>query len=305
MPELEQLAAMARNAEKRGDFPEELRLWRQALELVPRDSEEFEIINHRVQVLSATVDRGAQASKPDHKWLKKFGPLAPILLLLWKLKAVVLLALSKGKLLLFGLGKFSTFSSMLISMGAYWAIYGWRFALGIVISIYVHEMGHVWALRQFGISASAPMFIPFLGAFVRMNQRPANPVEDARVGLAGPIWGTGFAIAAFIWYAVADQPAVGAIAHFAAWINLFNLLPVWQLDGNRGFAALASMQRWIIVCLFVFAWGVTRDGLLVLLVIAAVLRAFDAHAPVERDRGVLVRFAFLIVALAAVLQVAS
>lgn len=304
MPELEQLAAMARNAERRGDFTEELRLWRQALQLVSPGSEEFEIINHRVQVLSATVDSGVTAvAKPDHNWLKKLGPLAPVLLILWKLKGFVLLALSKGKLLLFGLGKFSTFSSMLVSMGAYWALYGWLFALGIVISIYVHEMGHVWALRQFGFSASAPMFIPFLGAFVRMNQRPANPVEDARVGLAGPIWGTGFAIAAFVWYAIADQPAVGAIAHFAAWINLFNLLPVWQLDGARGFAALSKSQRMLIVGIMAAAGFLIGEGFLYVLAVCGVIRIFTKDAPEKGDARALIQFAGLLIVLSMLMAI--
>ena len=86
-----------------------------------------------------------------------------------------------------------------------------------------------------------------------MKQHPANPVEDARVGLAGPIWGTAFAIAAFLFYMMTDEQAVGAIAHFSAWINLFNLLPVWQLDGARGFKALSKQQR--IVIAFMVAIG--------------------------------------------------
>ena len=274
MPELEQLAAMARNAETRGDFPEELRIWRQALELVPRDSEEFEIINHRVQVLSATIDRGATAAKPDHKWLKKFGPLGPDTPAALEVKGRRTPRAVQGQTAAVRPGQVQHLRQHAISMGAYWAIYGWRFALGIVISIYVHEMGHVWALRQFGISASAPMFIPFLGAFVRMNQRPANPVEDARVGLAGPIWGTGFAIAAFIWYVLADQPAVGAIAHFAAWINLFNLLPVWQLDGARGFAALSKSQRILIVAIMAAAGFLIGEGFLYMLAVCGVIRIF-------------------------------
>ena len=113
-------------------------------------------------------------------------------------------------------------------------------------------MGHVWALRQFGFAAPPPMFIPFLGAFVESNSIPRIPIEDARVGLAGPIWGTAFAIARLLCVQRStDQPAVGAIAHFAAWINLFNLLPVWQLDGARGFscalqsAAISSSQSWL------------------------------------------------------------
>jgi hypothetical protein len=82
-------------------------------------------------------------------------------------------------------------------------------------------------------------------------------------------------------------------------------LPVWQLDGNRGFAALASMQRWIIVLVFVIGWAITRDGLFVLLIVASAFRAFDAHAPVEGDRGALAQFAFLIVALSILARAAA
>src|SRR5687768_900449 len=92
--ELEQLAAAARAAELRGDFSEELRLWRQALELTPAGSEEAEIINARVQVLSRHIDAGhyTRQEKPHPNWLKRLGPLAPILLVLWKLKAFILIA---------------------------------------------------------------------------------------------------------------------------------------------------------------------------------------------------------------------
>ena len=303
LPELERLSAMARSAEHRGDVIEELRLWRQALDLAPPDSEEYQIINNRVQQLSRRVDEGDTHAKPKAAWIKKFGPLAPALYLLWKMKTIILLVLSKGKLLLLGLGKFSTFSSMLVSMGAYWAIYGWKFAAGIVISIYVHEMGHVWALRRFGISASAPMFIPFVGAFVRMNQRPANPVEDARVGLAGPIWGTAFAIAAFVAYGVTGEPAVGAIAHFGAWINMFNLLPVWQLDGARGFAALSKMQRAGIAALMAAAGYATGEGFLYILAVCGAIRVFMAGAPEKGDSKTLIQFCGLLIVLALLMAV--
>src|SRR3989454_12639768 len=80
---------------------------------------------------------------------------------------------------------------MLLSAGVYWAAWGWKFALGVVLSIYVHEMGHVQALQRYGIKATAPMFIPGVGAVVRLKQYPASPREDARVGLAGPLGGLG------------------------------------------------------------------------------------------------------------------
>jgi Zn-dependent protease len=119
------------------------------------------------------------------------------------------------------------------------------------------------------------------------------------------MWGLGAAVAALAASHLGGGPMFAAIAHTGAWINIFNLLPVWQLDGNRGFAALTTSQRWIVVLLFGAGWAVAHDGLFVLLVIAAALRAFEGHAPVERDRGVLAQFAFLIVALAAVLRIAS
>ena len=303
--ELEQLAAAARAAELRGDFSEELRLWRQALELTPAGSEEAEIINTRVQVLSAHIDAGnyVRHEKPRPNWLKKLGPLAPILLLLWKLKTFILIALSKGKLLLMGLGKFSTLSSMLVAMGAYWTLFGWKFAAGIVLSIYVHEMGHVWALRQFGIAASAPMFIPFLGAVVRLKQYPANAIEDARVGLAGPIWGTAFALAAFAYFSVTDLAVIGAIAHFAAWINLFNLLPVWQLDGARGFRALAKSQRAGIIALMVLLGLLSGEGFLYILAAVGAYQVFAGQAPERGDTKTLIQFSGLLIVLTLLMTV--
>ena len=116
MPELEQLVAMARDAETRGDFVEELRLWRQALDRGASPVRRVRDHQCRVQVLSARLTRGVPAHKPVASGPKKFGPLAPILLLLWKFKTSLLLALSKGKLLLFGLSKFSTFGSMLLAV---------------------------------------------------------------------------------------------------------------------------------------------------------------------------------------------
>lgn len=302
---LQQLIQQAQGAESQGLRSEALRLWREALALVPADSPERNVLWQRIQVLSAQVDaHGTSATAaPAPRWTKRLGPLAPLALLLWKLKAFLLLALTKGKLLLFGLGKFSTFFSMLLSFGAYWALYGWKFGLGLVLSIYIHEMGHVYALRQFGIHATAPMFIPLLGAVVRLKQYPANPREDARVGLAGPIWGMSAAIATFLLYWYTDQPVIGVIAHFAAWINLFNLIPIWQLDGGRGFRALSRGQRAVIAVLLAFLFGLTREGFLLVMLIAAGFRFFTRDEPEEGDPKTLMQFAGLLVVLSLLLAI--
>ena len=295
---LRQISEDVRAAADRDDRSEELRLWRSALDLLPRESKQYIAIEQRVIELSRVVDAATPTAEHHApKWIKALGPLAPILLLVWKFKVVILAVLSKGKLLLLGLSKVSTLSTMLLSMGAYWAIYGWRFAVGLVLSIYVHEMGHVYALRQFGFAASAPTFIPFIGAFVRMKQHPISPFEDARVGLAGPIWGTAAAVGLFVAYYLTDAGVLGAIAHFAAWLNLFNLLPVWQLDGSRGMRALTRQQRIILICVMAGTWLATREGFLLILVALAGYRLIAKDSPSEGDPKALWQFCMLIVVL--------
>src|SRR5204863_7025737 len=203
--------------------------------------------------------------------------------LLLKFKFALIFLLTKAKLLLLGLTKASTFFSMLLSAGVYWSIWGWKFAVGVVLSIYIHEMGHVQALQRYGIKATAPMFIPGVGAVIGLKQYPANAREDARVGLAGPLWGLGAALAAYIVYRATGIGVWGVIAHFGAWVNLFNLVPLWQLDGARGFRALTRPQRWTAVAVIAAMWLVTSEGLLVLLGIAAAATAGFAHAADEPD----------------------
>ena len=122
------------------------------------------------------------------------GAVGTLALALWKFKFLAFMVLSKGKLLLLGLTKASTFLSMFATVGVYWTAFGFRFALGFVLSIYIHEMGHVAALARYGIAASAPLFIPGVGAFIRLKQEFTDPRQDARVALAGPIWGLGAAL---------------------------------------------------------------------------------------------------------------
>src|SRR3954454_8563054 len=100
---------------------------------------------------------------------------------------LVLLKWGKGALLLLGKGKF--FLSMFVSIGAYALIWGWKFGAVFVGLLLIHELGHVIQLRREGVHASAPMFIPFLGAFVAMKELPKDAGAEARVGLAGPVLG--------------------------------------------------------------------------------------------------------------------
>ena len=116
MPELEQLAISARQAESRGDFTEELRLWRQAMDLAPRGSEEFDIINARVQLLSARVDAGRAPDRAASKLGQEVRTARACAVTAVEVQDVPAIDCPKAKLLLFGLGKFSTFGSMLLSV---------------------------------------------------------------------------------------------------------------------------------------------------------------------------------------------
>jgi Zn-dependent protease len=276
------------------------------LDLLPPEAGQARVLAERVQALSRQVDRGGKAQTgPDGKprtWRAAWangGGLAALGLLAWKLKGLLLLVLTKGKLLLLGLTKVGTLSSMLLSLGVYWTVFGWPLAAGLIASIYVHEMGHVAALQRFGIRASLPMFLPGIGAVVRLQQSPANEREDARVGLAGPLWGVGAAVAAWLIHLGTGLAIWAAIARVGAWINLFNLLPVWQLDGGRGFRALSRGQRLTAAAAIAVAWLVTREGLLVLLALAAGWQAFAGRLPEKGDGMALAQYVFLIAVLSA------
>ncbi|HUA84018.1 MAG TPA: hypothetical protein VMB85_09175 [Bryobacteraceae bacterium] len=229
-----------------------------------------------------------------HPWAKKFGKASPIAILLWKFKTFALLALTKGKLLLLGLTKFSTIASMLVSFGVYWTRWGWEFAAGFVLSIYVHEMGHVAALKRFGIAATAPMFIPGFGALIWQKEAAKNAGQDAIVGLAGPLWGTGAALVALAAYGITHLAVWGAIARTGAWINLFNLTPILFLDGSHAFRALARRDRMLIVAAAVAVWAITHVGMLLLVAGVAAFRCFSKDAPEQGIPSILIEFLGLV-----------
>jgi Zn-dependent protease len=149
--------------------------------------------------------------------------------------------LVKLKLVLFALLKFgfvTTALTMVVSVGAYTLLWGWRFAAIFVVLIFVHELGHALWLRHEGIPAGAPVFIPFLGAVIGMRGRPNDAYVEAKVGLAGPVLGTiGSAIVLALgeWQ---NSDLLRAAGHTGFLLNLFNLLPIVPLDGGRAMAAV-------------------------------------------------------------------
>jgi Zn-dependent protease len=163
------------------------------------------------------------------------GALAAIVALGAKFWAVIkgaVLFLPKLKLL-------TTAGTALVSVAAYALFWGWSFAVGFVVLLFVHEMGHVIQLRREGLKASAPMFIPFFGAVVMAKSLGENALAEARVGLAGPVLGT---IGAGVCLAIAEaanSDLLRALAYIGFFLNLINLVPLVPFDGGRAMAAMA------------------------------------------------------------------
>jgi len=174
-----------------------------------------------------------------------------------KLKGLLLL-LPKLKIL-------TTSASMLVSIGAYTLIWGWKFAVGFVVLLFVHEMGHVLQLRREGIRASAPMFIPFVGALVAMKEMPKDAAAEARVGLAGPVLGSLGALVPWGIYGLTGDELFLALAFVGFFLNLFNLLPVLPLDGGRAMAAL-SPAMWLAGFALLVAVGLLYPNPIMLLI---------------------------------------
>lgn len=218
----------------------------------------------RHHAAGAPRDAGKAAKPKDTTsvWRRRLVAWGPVGL-------VLAFVLGKGKLL-FGVlqvTKLSTLLTMFLTVGAYTMFWGLPFALGFVLLIFVHEMGHALVMRQQGIRAGAPVFIPFVGAVIAMRSLPRNAYVEALVGIGGPVLGSlgalvclliGWASGSQFWY---------ALAWIGFMINLFNLIPISPLDGGR---IVGVISRWFWLAGYVVAIGVflvTYSPILLLILI--------------------------------------
>lgn len=271
---LKLLASRAEALTAAGNLREARGLWDEALTLLPDSSRQHALIVEKVKALATRITDadphlGDGTAAPQGPWYKRWGA---------GIGALALLVLTKGKFLLLGLTKLPTFFSMFTFFGVYWAAFGWPLALGLVVSIYIHEMGHVAAIVRLGGKPSAPMFIPGIGAFVSYSRRITDPREDAYIGLAGPIWGAGAGVAAFGAAMWTGNGTWLAIAKLTGWLNLFNLIPFFGLDGSHGFKALNAPQRLAVAAAFGAAWWFTGFPLMIVPTGVAAFRAFQRDA---------------------------
>jgi Zn-dependent protease len=185
---------------------------------------------------------GEQRRGPTSRLRGRIGSaLAAIAALVAKFFATIkgaLLLLPKLKLL-------TTGGTALVSVAAYSLFFGWTFAVGFVILLFVHEMGHVLQLRREGLKASAPMFIPFFGAVVMAKSLGENALAEARVGLAGPVLGTAGAAVCLAIGEATNSDLLRALAYIGFFLNLINLVPVVPFDGGRAMAAMAPAMWFV------------------------------------------------------------
>jgi Zn-dependent protease len=162
---------------------------------------------------------------------------------------------------------FTTGASMLVSIAAYTWIWGLPFAIGFVLLILVHELGHVLELRRQGVKASAPLFIPFLGAVIGMRELPDDAWKEAKVALAGPILGSVGAAVFWIAGEATGSDLLVALAFVGFFLNLFNLIPIVPLDGGRAAGALHPALWFVGLLLMVGLVVVQPNPLLLIIVI--------------------------------------
>ena len=194
--------------------------------------------------------------------------------------AVGFVVLKWGAVLL-KLKVFTTAASMLVSIAAYAWIWGLPFAVGFVALIFVHELGHVVELRRQGVPASAPLFIPFLGAVIGMKQLPDDAWKEARVALAGPILGSVGAAAFLVAADASGSDLLMALAFVGFFLNLFNLIPIVPLDGGRAVAALHP-AIWLLGLLMMVGIAViSPNPILIIIVIVGALELWRRW----RERG--------------------
>ena len=168
-----------------------------------------------------------------------------------------------------------TGATMILSIAGYAMLWGWRFGVGFVLLILVHEFGHLVAAKKCGLKVGAPIFIPFMGALIALKEAPKNAWIEAQVGIGGPILGTLGAATCEGIFLLTGNPLFHALAYTGFFLNLFNLVPVGFLDGGR---IVTALSPWIWLVGFVILAGLTYlhfNFLLLVILLLSLPRIFS------------------------------
>jgi Zn-dependent protease len=218
-----------------------------------------------------------EAPKTETAWSrvkKALGPIAVVGVVIAKFFAklkFVLLPLLKFLPILLKSG-----GTMLLMIWVYTQIWGWQFALGFVLLLLVHESGHLLVAKKFGLKVGAPVFIPFMGAFIALKDAPRNAWMEACVGIGGPMLGSLGALACNVLGEMFGAPIFIALAWFGYFLNLFNLTPVGMLDGGR---IVTALSRWLwlpgFALLVWFGWKYPGNFIIWLIVLFSLPRIYS------------------------------
>ena len=186
-----------------------------------------------------------------------------------KLLMLLLSGAKLGKLL-------TTGGTMLLSVLVYAFIFGWKYAVGFVALLFVHEAGHYVAAKRRGLNVGAPTFIPFVGAWIAMKDLPHDAETEAFVGLGGPLLGTVGALLAYVMARSWDANWLLAVAYSGFFLNLFNLIPLSPFDGGR-ITAVLSPRIWLLgVPVLIGLFMLRPSPLLILVAVLAAPQVWKA-----------------------------
>jgi len=287
--ELARLTHRANSLEETDNLQEAREEWKKALPLLPTNATQAEWVRSHIEKLDLLL-RAPQAP-PKNNWIRKLGPLAPIVILL-----------SKGKFLLMALFKLKFLLTLFAFMGLYWSLYGAWFGIGFVALIFVHEMGHYLEIRRRRLPAEMPVFLPGLGAYVKWNALGVTRITRSIVSLAGPFAGFLGAIAClYLWHRTGNG-VWAALARSSSGLNILNLIPVWILDGGQATLSLSKVERWLLLGLCLLLWLGLGENLLFLVAAGVVYRLFTKDLPPFAAPKITAYYATILIGLSAVMH---
>jgi Zn-dependent protease len=294
--ELDRIAESAKALEAKKEWRAAREEWLKALPLLPPEAEQGTWIRtHANALLHAALDKelGPAEGTPaaSNQWAKKFGPLGPV--------AIVL---AKSKTLLFAIFKLKFLLTFFSFIAVYWALWGWKFGLGIAVLVLIHEMGHFIDIKWRGLPVQMPVFLPLLGAYVSWDARGVSLQTRAAVSLAGPLAGWLASVACIaIWWQTGDR-FWAELARFGAFMNVLNLIPIWILDGGQAIAALGQTDRvWLLTSALAIAALSGELGFL-LVAAGAAWRIFTKDMPAQSSKLSLAYYVSVLVFLGLVLH---
>lgn len=286
---VKRLAQQAAQQEQEQTWAQARDTWQQMLAWLPAGTQQHQAIQARIEENDARVKAGEQRKAT---WQKRLGPLAPVLLVLAKLKTFFFLLLKLKFLLSFAL-----------FFGVYWSLFGPWFGAGFALQILIHELGHVFAVKRQGLKADLPVFLPGFGAYVRWQGFNISIERRAEIALAGPLFGLFAAAGCMGLYVYTQRPVFAALAHAGAWLNLLNLIPVWMLDGGQAAHALSRLQRGLLLVSSVVFFALTDQKVFLFVAAGMAYRLFTRDVPEEPSTRTMVFYMALLFLLGVLLKV--